>query len=1061
MDPAFLTEQLENLCRSGDESGLADIAKQLGFREVRKSAANLLLLFEALGDCRLLAGLAVTALDSAAPDQALNGLERLAKAPLDTLLAILEDERVRRALLTVLGASPFLTNILCRRSELLADLFRHRGIDRSKDENVLIEELRSAIPDPLPLEELQRRLRLFKQQEILRIAARDLCGLADLAETAGELAALAAASLQRAYEVCDDRLRSEFGAPVVAEETGEPAGEAEFTVLGMGKLGGRELNFSSDIDLIYCYSSDQGQTAGIPDTSGRICNRISVHQYFVKLAEQINKAISQVTAEGFVFRVDMRLRPEGRSGEIANSMLSTEFYYENWGQSWERSAMLKARPVAGSLDLGDRLLKNLEPFIYRKYLDYTMIEDLKVMKQKIDRNLTREREGELNLKLGRGGIREIEFFIQAMQLVHAGKHPALREKNSLRALALLQSEGLIDADSCSILSQAYIFLRTVEHRIQVVQERQTHNLPTDPLELDLLGRRCGFADGAGFRKVLEDYRRNVTGIYHDLFYTSAEEAEAEVPAEIARLFDAAADSDLVKDELEARGFRDPDRAYDNLLTLRDGPPHQRLSQQTRRHLDRIAPLLLLEVLESPDPDMAFANLERFVCALRARATFFALLAENRWIIKLLVSLFGTSQFLSQGFIQHPEILDALVSGSQARKIKNRAELQEDLEKLFRQAPGYEEQLDVLRRFRNEEFLRIALNDLQGGLSLRKNNEQLSLLAEVCLEKARQMARQALLPRYGLPFCRNAAGKEHEAAFAIVGMDKLGGREITYHSALDIIFIYEDDGQTRPAPETEAESFRPLSNQEYFARLAQRIISILTLMTREGIVYPIDTRLRPSGTRGPLVTSLNGFRKYHEQSIQLWERQALIRARVVSGPENFTKRIAEDIERIVYARPLPADHRQVIFQLRQRLEEEAERRDHARLNIKTGRGGLVDVEFLVQYLQLLHGGDNAELRKTNTLAALKTLRRENLLQNGEYVILASGYQFLRRLENRLRLVHDQSIHELSGDPAYLAKLARRLGYRGENLDRQLLDRFRQVTNDIRTVFDRYLGSSEPI
>jgi glutamate-ammonia-ligase adenylyltransferase len=1057
MDPAFLREQLENLCRSGDESGLADIAKQLGFREVRKSAANLLLLFEALGDCRLLADLALTALDSAAPDQALNGLERLAKAPIDTLLAILEDELVRRALLTVLGASPFLTNILCRRSELLADLFRHKGIARPKDENVLIEELRNAIPEQIPFDELQRRLRLFKQQEILRIATRDLCGLADLAETAGELAALAAASLQRAYEVCDDRLRSEFGAPVVAEETGEPAGEAEFTVLGMGKLGGRELNFSSDIDLIYCYSSDQGQTAGIPDTSGRICNRISVHQYFVKLAEQINKAISQVTAEGFVFRVDMRLRPEGRSGEIANSMLSTEFYYENWGQSWERSAMLKARPVAGSLDLGDRLLKNLEPFIYRKYLDYTMIEDLKVMKQKIDRNLTREREGELNLKLGRGGIREIEFFIQAMQLVHAGKYPALREKNSLRALALLQTEGLIDAGTCSILSQAYIFLRTVEHRIQVVQERQTHNLPTDPLELDLLGRRCGFADGANFHQVLEDYRRSVTDIYRDLFYTSEEEAEAEVPAEIAWLFDAAADTDLVKDALEARGFRNPDRAYDNLLTLRDGPPHQRLSHQTRRHLERIAPLLLLEAIDSADPDMAFTNLERFVGALRARATFFALLAENRWIIKLLVSLFGTSQFLSQGFIQHPEILDALVSGSQARKIKNRAELQEDIEKLFRQAPGYEEQLDVLRRFRNEEFLRIALNDLQGGLSLRKNNEQLSLLAEVCLEKARQMARQALLPRYGLPFCRNAAGKEHEAAFAIVGMDKLGGREITYHSALDIIFIYEDDGQTRPAPETEAESFRPLSNQEYFARLAQRIISILTLMTREGIVYPIDTRLRPSGTRGPLVTSLNGFREYHEQSIQLWERQALIRARVVSGPENFAKRIAEDIERIVYARPLPADHRQVIFQLRQRLEEEAERRDHARLNIKTGRGGLVDVEFLVQYLQLLHGGDNAELRKTNTLAALKTLRRENLLQNGEYVILASGYQFLRRLENRLRLVHDQSIHELSGDPAYLAKLARRLGYRGENLDRQLLDRFRQVTNDIRTVFDRYLGS----
>jgi glutamate-ammonia-ligase adenylyltransferase len=1055
MDPAFLREQLEIFCRSGDESGLTALTERLGYREARKSAANLMLLFEALRDSRQLADLALTALESAAPDQALNGLERLTKAPFETLQGILGEERSRRALLTVLGASPFLTNILCRRPELLETLFRHKGIDQAKDENSLIEELRGAIPEPIPLEELQRRLRLFKQQEILRIATRDLCGMADLAATAGELAALAAASLQGAYEVCDSHLRREFGTPLVAAEAEEPAGEAEFTVLGMGKLGGRELNFSSDIDLIFCYSSDQGETSGVPDTSGRICNRIPLHQYFVKLAELINKAISQVTAEGFVFRVDLRLRPEGRSGEIANSLLSTEFYYENWGQSWERSAMLKARPVAGSLELGHRLLKNLEPFIYRKYLDYTMIEDLKVMKQKIDRNLTREREGELNLKLGRGGIREIEFFIQAMQLVHAGKHPPLREKNSLRALTLLQSEGLIDADTYAILSQAYIFLRNVEHRIQVVQERQTHNLPTDPIELDRLGRRCGFADGAGFQKVLEDYRRNVTGIYHDLFYTSEEEAGAEVPAEIAWLFDPAAEADSVKDALEERGFGDPDRAYDNLLTLRDGPPHQRLSLQTRRHLERIAPLLLQEVIDSPAPDMAFANIERFLGALRARATFFALLAENRWIIKLLVSLFGTSQFLSRGFIQHPEILDALVSGSQTQKIKNRAELLENLEKLLQQATGYEEQLDVLRRFRNEEFLRIALNDLQGGLSVRENNEQLSLLAEVCLEKARQMARQALLPRYGLPCCRTAAGEEHEAAFAIVGMDKLGGREITYHSALDIIFIYEDEGQTRPAPETGAESFRPLSNQEYFARLAQRIISILSLMTREGIVYPIDTRLRPSGSRGPLVTSLAGFRGYHEQSTQLWERQALIRARVVCGPEDFARRITELNEEIVYARPLPADHRREIHRLRQRLEEGADRGDQTRFNISTGRGGLLDVEFLVQYLQLLHGRDNPGLRGANTFAALKALRRENLLQNEEYTILASGYQFLRRLENRLRLVHDQSIQQLSAEPTYLTKLARRLGYRGDHPDRQLLTRLHQATENIRTVFERRL------
>ncbi len=720
--------------------------------------------------------------------------------------------------------------------------------------------------------------------------------------------------------------------------------------------------------------------------------------------------------------------------------------------------MLKARPVAGNLEFGQRLLVALDPFIYRRYLDYTMIEDLKVMKQKIDHNLTREREGELNLKLGRGGIREIEFFIQALQIIHAGKNPALREKNSLSALALLHSHGLIDAETSVLLSKAYTFLRTVEHRIQVVQERQTHNLPTDKLEFERLGRRCGFADSAQFRQILESYRTEVSAIYHDLFYTSEEEAEA-VPSEVAYLFDPAAEPVELQELLESKGFEDPAAALETLYALRNGPPKHPLSPQARRHFNRLAPLLLCEVIALPEPDMAFRNLERFLSALRARATFFALLAENRPLIKLLVSLLGTSQFLSKILIQYPATLDFLVTEQESDPAKARELLEFDLAKHLERAAGYEEQLDALRRFHHEELLRLALSDLRGDLSSTQDSGQLALLADVCLQQATSMARHELQDRYGRPFCRTAAGDEQEAAFAIVGLGKLGGRELNYHSDLDIIFLYQDQGRTRPAPGSDPALFRERSNQEYFSRLAQRIISILCLATSEGSVYQIDTRLRPSGQQGPLVSSLPAFRGYHQRSAQLWERQSLIKARVVVGPPDFAQSIDELLQQIVYRQPLPENSSQEIYRLRQRMELELARENQSHFDLKTGRGGLVDVEFLVQYLQLLHGGKDPSLRSPNTLETLQALRQSERLDDQEALQLSEGYLFLRRLENKLRLVHDQSISQLASDKAYLAKLARRLDYSKPHPEKQLLADYHQSTEGIRTIFNRYLAPAE--
>lgn len=1053
------TEQLI----AGNQTGLAGTAAEAGFAEPSKTATNLILLQEVFASPNFVIDLARQALITAEPDLALNNLERLSgTVKKERLSKILNEPTSASQLLTILGASPFLAGILCRRASFFEGLFIQAQITSTKTEKQMCTELQQRIADDADTATLKKGLRTFKRQEMLRIGGRDLCGLAELEEVTFELSALAAATLQRAFEVCTIQLQAEYGAPLLDVEEGAPEEHAEYTILGMGKFGGYELNFSSDIDLIYFYSSDHGQTAGIADPIRGQRNRISIHQYFIKLSEMITRAIGQATEDGFVFRVDLRLRPEGNSGEMANSLAAGEIYYESWGQSWERSAMLKARPVAGSIELGEQLLERLEPFIYRRHLDYAMIDDIKVMKQKIDRSLKREKEGELNLKLGHGGIREIEFFIQALQLINAGKNPRLRERNSLKSLQLLYVEKMITLEERDDLSAAYRFLRTAEHRIQVVHEQQTHNLPTRPKELAALARRCGFTLSDEFMTTLRQHREKVSAVFRDLFYTSDEELPSQISPEVNFLFDASAEPDLCMDILEEKGFRPPERAYESLTILRQGGTKGYLTERARRQLDRIAPRLFQEVMHCPDPPMALANMEKFLEACRrARGTYYALLAENPEIIKLLISLFATSQFLSRNFIQHPEVLDSLVSRSYAQNVREQEDLTAELSEQLGNTSYYEDKLNILRRFRNEEFLRIALNDIHGHTPQGQTTRQLSLLADVCLQQSLAIAREELLERYGLPFCQDDNDESHEAAFVIVGMGKLGGMELNYHSDLDIIFIYEGEGETRPVGGTDPDRFRVQTNQQYFVKLAQRIISLLTLMTQEGHVYEIDTRLRPSGNQGPLVSSLPAYRKYHESSAAPWERQALIKARVVAGSSELATSYAALTTEIVYERPLPGNLAEEIYRLRQRMEKELGKEDQQHRNIKTGRGGMVDVEFIAQYLLLLHGQKKQELRCRNTVKALDLLQREGLISATDYESLATGYKFLRRLENRLRLVHDQSINELSAEPAYLAKLARHLGYPDSSghPEKLFLEEYAKATQTIREIFERILNRTE--
>ncbi|MFO7577156.1 MAG: bifunctional [glutamate--ammonia ligase]-adenylyl-L-tyrosine phosphorylase/[glutamate--ammonia-ligase] adenylyltransferase, partial [Pelovirga sp.] len=863
---ADIRSGLELLEQGG--SPLAQWLSHCPLLDGERAATNLRLLDEQLGDREVLAAILDSAVAVADPDAALNNLERLFDSvDRDLLTAVLRDPLRRQRLLTLLGGSAFLSAILFRQRHYFPELFADKRLEQSSSEDAMLADLRRLIADDADFFQLKAGLRRYKAQQILRIGARDLCRLAPLEEVTGELSDLAAAALQRAYEICSAQLQKDYGPPLQEDADGRQR-SASMTILGMGKLGGRELNFSSDIDLIYCYSSTRGETGG-----GQRGEKISLHRYFVKLAEMITRALHQVTEDGFVFRVDTRLRPDGNSGDLAISLDGAETYYESWGQSWERAAMLKARPVAGSIPLGNELLRRLKPFVFRRYLDFGMIEDIKVMKQKINASLERHQEQERNLKLGVGGIREIEFFIQALQLVNAGTRPHLQQRNSLQMLDLLRQEGLVSAADQQTLSEAYRFLRTAEHRIQVVQEQQTHSLPQDPRAFEVLARRSGFADGDAFSAALDRHRQGVHAIFRDLFH-SADEEMTEVRPEVKLILSADADVDLVKDLLEEKGFVNPDAAYTALQVLRGGSSSRRLTRRGHRCLEKLAPLLLGELLDSPNPDQALNNLDAFLNSIRARSSFFSLLVENPAIVRLLVALFGSSQLLSRIFIQRPELLDTMVSQSYAVETKTREQMSEELAEQLALAEDFELRLDVLRRFRNEEFLRIALNDLHGQIRQGGTARQLSLLAEVCLEHAWRIARQELAPRFGAPYGEGTADIARETAFSVVGMGKLGGHELNYHSDLDIIFIYAEEGTTRPLPDTDPARYRQLSNHEYFAKLAQRIITILTLVTREGFVYKIDTRLRPSGNQGPLVTSLAAFRRYHCEAAQPWERQAM-------------------------------------------------------------------------------------------------------------------------------------------------------------------------------------------
>ena len=983
------------------------------------------------------------------PERSTSGFNRLKEYNEDALGRVMTDERNIELLITLTASSPYLTNYMGRYDGFMEKFFNHNLIDTSKDSQVFYEELKTLSENINNEQEMEKTLRVYRNKEYVRIGLRDLRGIAHVRETTRELSDLASATLQCAYDFSYKELTKRFGEPYFEDFEGNRK-KSEYIIIGMGKLGGGELNFSSDIDLIYFYSSDNGETEGIKNDDGTVNEktRLDLRTFYTKLSEKVSSLINKVTDEGFVFRVDLDLRPDGKSGPITVSIDSAEHYYEAYGRSWERGAMIKARTVAGSGNygkqdnegLGKEFLEMIRPFVYRKYLDFGSIEEIKLMKEKIDIQLVKTRPDEINVKLGEGGIREIEFFCQALQLIHGGKKPHLRERSTMTSIDKLLQEGLINGDEAVELQTSYIFLRNLEHRIQIIDGRQTQVIPAKSEELKAIAvmMNIGGNNDELPKKLMEKYHEvtaKVYGIYKTLFYSS-EKLSVSVNKGVSLLLSDTLKDDESIQEASRLGFKEPQEAVETIRRFSTDKEFRFLRQKSRLLFDKLKPFLLSEVAESPDPDFALKHTYKFLSALSARATHYSMLIENPALVKLLIRVFASSSFLANTLIETPGGLDLLLSSDVTRIRKTGEEIAEDLKEAST-TDDYEMALYIIRRQKNLETFRIGINNISGDLPDSEVSDQLTLVAEAIMEEAVKVAEKELSKKYGYP--------KNSAILTVIGMGKLGGREIIYGSDLDIIFVYgggDDNARETTGPKV-------ISNQEYFMKLAQRVISVLSLKTVDGMAFEIDTELRPSGNSGALVIAHSSLLEYYKEKAAHWEKQAFVKARIVSGNSVKAQTLIKDIKNLIYSTPPTREDIEEQLRIRERMETELAKESETVINIKTGSGGLVDIEFTAQTLQLLHGKENPALMVESTMEAIEKLREEKLLTDEEWTVFSSGYNFFREIELKLRIISDKATSSLDVTSQEFTSLSKKI----ENIkdNNELFEKIKDLKEKVRIIY----------
>jgi glutamate-ammonia-ligase adenylyltransferase len=813
---------------------------------------------------------------------------------------------------------------------------------------------------------LARTLRQWRTRFMLHTIARDLTRRADLAEVCAGVTTLADVAIDAAVRLHHRALAADFGEPIGAESATPQA----LVVIGMGKLGGAELNVSSDVDLVFVYPED-GDTDGARQLSNR--------EFFERLGRRVIAALHEITADGFVFRVDMRLRPYGDSGPLAVPFSALEQYLITQGRTWERYAWLKARAITGAADAA--LAEIVNPFVYRKYLDYDAYAGLRDVHRQIrEQGARRDYAG--NVKLGEGGIREVEFVVQALQIVRGGREPALRVRGTLPALAAIEARGLLPPGTAPVLRGAYVHLRNVEHRLQYRDDQQTQTLPGEADERALLAEACGAAGTAEFERALAATRREVALQFASVL---GEEPGARTDSPVARVW-ASPDADGAPEALAAAGYRDPAALLCRLRAVQAHPRYLQLPSLSRDRFDALVPQLLEAAARTAadglDPQDVFIRLLDFLESVNRRSAYLALLIEHPPLLPRLAHLMGASAWAALYLTRHPILLDELLDARLLLAEPDWTQWRSELARALDDAGGdAEAQMDALRHFQHAQAFRLLVQDVAGHLTVERLADHLSALADTILDAT-------------VAHCwRMMRGDDAPPPrFAVIGYGKLGGKELGYASDLDIVFVYDVAADDRDAD----------AMPERYARLAQRVNTWLTSMTAAGQLYETDLRLRPDGEAGLIVSSLGAFRRYQREQAWTWEHQALTRARFVAGDEAVGA--AFEAERDAMLR-MPREGGQLaadVVEMRRRMAD-GHPNPSALFDLKHDPGGMVDIEFAVQYLVLAHAAAHPGLtRNAGNIALLHMAGELGLVPAGLARAVADAYRDYRRQQHALRL-----------------------------------------------------------
>lgn len=899
-------------------------------------------------------------------------------------LSLPDTEQFKEALLQVWAASDYVARSCLRYPQLLQQLVAEEGLEHAYVPGEMAGQLDELLHNVSDEDALAVNLRQFRRLQMLRIIWRDITRKAELSETLEDLSELADVSVQRALACLYTWSTEQSGVP--RDAAGNPQ---SLIVLGMGKLGARELNLSSDIDLIYCFP-EHGQTDGR--------RPLANEQFFTRLGRKLVHALSQQTADGFVFRVDMRLRPFGDAGPLAISFGAMENYYCSQAREWERYAMVKARPITGSLADQTALMDILRPFVYRRYTDFGAINAIREMKRLIRKEM-RKRGMDANIKLGRGGIREIEFMGQAFQLVRGGRDADLQIRPILLVLDKLAEKQLMPAKAVSELNAAYRFLRLVENRIQAWKDEQNHLLPEQETDRQRLAESMLYPGWEAFEADINAHRDRVDLHFQQVFASPGEAGDESVSA--LTCVWAATDQELAGIELNEAGFKHPEHGLKLLAGFQNSAACRSMSSLARGKLYQLMPVLLRAIADHHDPDATLERLIRLLQAIVRRTAYIDLLLENPAAMNQLVRLGSESSWVVSQLERHPVLLDELLDPRRLYSPLRRSELDAELARMLGKVDkeDLERQMEYLRQFADSNRLRTAAADITGVVPLMVVSDYLTEIAEATLEQVLDLAWQHLTDRHGRPGGMNS----EDLGFAVLGYGKLGGIELGYGSDLDMVFLHESYSAT-----AMTEGDRSVANDVFFARLGQRIIHLLTTRTPSGILYEADMRLRPNGNSGLLVTSLDAFERYQLKDAWAWEHQALVRARPVAGDERLMARFEASRRHILGQSRSANELRLQVVDMREKMRSSLDRSNQEQFDLKQGKGGIADIEFMVQYGVLRWAHKHPGLLDwTDNIRLLDRLAEADLLHDRRAERLASAYQAFRAA------YHRNALQELPG------------------------------------------------